>query len=105
MECLGYITTSNIEEARKIGTALVDKKLAACANILPGMESIYRWEGKIENATECILIVKTGDTCQDEVVKLVESMHSYDTPCVLWIPIQGGAEKYLEWLRSNLKSR
>jgi periplasmic divalent cation tolerance protein len=95
-----YITTYDKKEARKIGRTLVEEKLAACANIIDGMESIYRWKGKIEEARECILIAKTPYHNVDALTERVKEMHSYDCPCVISLQLaeQEGNEAYRQWL-------
>jgi periplasmic divalent cation tolerance protein len=98
-----YITTPTIEEARRIGKAAVEAKLAACANILPQMESIYHWAGKTEESKECVLLLKTKDKMFDRLKDFVLSTHSYDCPCVVALPITQGAAPYFEWLENSLK--
>ncbi|MDX1590809.1 MAG: divalent-cation tolerance protein CutA [Balneolaceae bacterium] len=102
---LVYITTSDREEARKIGKELVQNKLAACVNILDNMESIYPWEGKIQTDSECILIAKTTYSNMAALTKRVKELHSYDVPCVIGINLaeQEGNEDYLNWLMSSVK--
>ena len=78
-----YITTENKAEAQKIGKHLVEKRLAACVNILDGMQSFYWWEGKIDEGHEAVLIAKTKQTLFDALVQEVKSVHSYSCPCVL----------------------
>lgn len=98
-----YITTENQDEASSIGSVLVEKKLAACVNIIPGMQSIYRWKGKVEKANETILIVKTHSSQIKTITELVKSMHSYSCPCIVTLPIAEGEgnEDYLEWLKAE----
>lgn len=96
-----YVTCPSTEEARKIGYALVEQKLAACANVLPGMESCYRWQGKIETANEAILILKTGKGRVAEVVARVGELHSYSVPCVVELPVLSGNPAYLDWIRAE----
>lgn len=95
-----YITTKDRDEARKIGHALVEEKLAACVNILDGMESIYRWKGNVETESECVLIAKTTYSNVGRLTKRVKELHSYDVPCVTSINLaeQEGNEEYLDWL-------
>lgn len=95
---LAYITTKNIAEAKRIGKRLVEERLAACVNILPGMQSIYRWQGKIESTRECVLIVKTRATLVRKLTARVTQLHSYTCPCVLILPISGGHDVFLKWL-------
>ena len=93
-----YITTPSVEEARHIGKILVEEKLAACANILPGMESLYRWEGKMESATETVLIAKTRSEKRAALQSRVLELHSYDCPCIVFLPLTGGNPAYLQWI-------
>lgn len=101
-----YITTSNRDEAKKIGTALVEEKLAACVNIMDGMESIYRWENKIETDKEAVLICKTSYSNVHELTKRVKELHSYDVPCIISFNIaeQEGNEDYLDWISRSVKN-
>jgi periplasmic divalent cation tolerance protein len=93
-----YITTSGKEEARLIGQAIVDEKLAACANIIDGMESIYRWEGKVVQDQETVLIAKTTRIRLGELEARVQELHSYEVPCIVAMPIGYGSSEYLEWV-------
>jgi periplasmic divalent cation tolerance protein len=100
-DCLSvYITTPTRAEAKKIAHVLVEENLAACANIFFGMQSIFRWQGKVEHAEECALIVKIRSDKFDAIQKHVAEMHSYDCPCVVAWPIVAGSDKYIEWLRN-----
>jgi periplasmic divalent cation tolerance protein len=93
-----YMTTSSLDQARVIGRRLVEARLAACANILPGMESIYHWQGKIETALETVLIAKTRAVLVDQLTAMVKELHTYDCPCVVALPITAGNPAYLRWL-------
>lgn len=95
-----YITTGSLEEARKIGKALVEEKLAACANIISGMESVYHWKGKIEKDKETILICKTTYSNVRKLTQRVKELHSYEVPCVVSLNVseQEGNEQYLDWI-------
>jgi len=95
-----YITTSDRDEARTIGRAIVEKRLAACVNIVDGMESIYHWKGQIETANECILIAKTPYHNVSNLTALVKELHSYENPAIVSITLteQEGNEDYLMWL-------
>ena len=90
------------EEATRIASALVEERLAACVNILPGMQSIYRWHGVIERAGELLLLIKTTEAQLAALRVRIEALHSYDTPEVIALPIAGGSERYLAWLREQL---
>mgnify|MGYP003579775346 CR=1 FL=1 len=93
-----YITASSVDEAAMIGRALVEERLAACVNILPGMRSIYRWQGAIESADEVVLIAKSRSALVTALVARVRQLHSYDVPCVVSLPILDGNPDYLQWL-------
>jgi periplasmic divalent cation tolerance protein len=93
-----YITASKVEEARKIGTALVESRLAACANIMPGLESIYWWQGQVVQDREVLLVVKTRAELVDDAIAMVKDLHSYTCPCVVALPITAGNPAYLRWL-------
>lgn len=97
---LVYVTTKDREEARTIGTALVQEKLAACANILDGMESIYRWEGKVASGQESVLILKTTYNNLTKLTQRVKELHSYDVPAIVSINLaeQEGNAEYLNWV-------
>jgi periplasmic divalent cation tolerance protein len=94
------ITTGNEEEAHKIAELLVKEKKAACVNIVPGVDSRFRWKGKIDSARESLLLVKTRASLFPEIVSLVKETHSYEVPEIIALPIIGGSEEYLEWLDS-----
>ncbi len=100
-----YITTANKKEAQHIGRTLVEEKLAACANILDGMESIYSWKGEIQEDQECVLIIKTHYSRVRTITRRVKEMHSYDVPCVISLTIteDEGNEEYLDWLEETSK--
>lgn len=104
---LVYITTKNKKEAKTIGKALVEKRLAACVNIIDGMESIYRWEGEIEEAKECVLIAKTPYHNVKELTDQVLEMHSYDCPCIISLQLteQEGNQEYQHWILKNTKKQ
>ncbi len=93
-----YMTTPTREMASTIGRALVENHMAACVNIIDGMTSIYRWEGKIEEDGETILVAKTVQDQLDDLKNVVESMHPAKTPCIVAWPIENGSESYLNWL-------
>lgn len=93
-----YITAADADEARKIGRDLVAQRLAACANILPGITSIYRWQGEVAEDGEIAMIVKTRRELIDAVVDRVRTLHSYDCPCVVALPVQGGNPEFLKWI-------
>ncbi|MFO7995625.1 MAG: divalent-cation tolerance protein CutA [Dehalococcoidia bacterium] len=92
------ITTSGEEEAHKIAELLVDRKKAACVNIVPRVNSLFRWEGQLESAQESLMIVKTKASLFPEIVDLVKGAHSYEVPEIIALPIAAGSEDYLKWL-------
>ena len=98
---LVYITTENRAEAEKIGGMLVERRLAACANIIEGMRSIFWWEDKLDQAEETILIIKTKEKLVGPLTESVVAAHSYDCPCVVAIPIVGGNPEFIEWINEE----
>ncbi|HSE30393.1 MAG TPA: divalent-cation tolerance protein CutA [Pyrinomonadaceae bacterium] len=92
------ITAPNREEAIRLADMLVGAHLAACVQILPEMESVYRWQGRIEREPEFLLIVKTTRARFEELEREVRALHSYDTPEIVALPIVAGSEPYLRWL-------
>ena len=96
-----YITAGSLDEAKALGRALVEARLAACANVLPGITPIYWWEGKVEEGSEVALIAKTRSELVDRVVELVKARHSYDCPCVVAIPITAGNPAFLDWISAE----
>lgn len=97
------VSCGKLSEARRIARAVVEKRVAACANIsLAPVESVYRWKGKIELAREYLLIMKTVTARLPELRRLVEDMHSYEVPEFVALPIVGGSDKYLRWLAEGV---
>ena len=94
------MTASSGEEATRLAEMLVGAHLAACVQILPEMESVYRWEGKIERQSEVLLIAKTTQAKFAEIDREVRALHSYETPEIVALPITGGSAPYLSWLKS-----
>ena len=98
-----YITTAKVEEARRIGKALVDERLAACANIVPGLESIYRWQGEVVEDKEILLVLKTRAELVEAAIAKVKELHSYTCPCIVALPILTGNPAYLDWLGAETR--
>lgn len=96
-----FMTASNGEEAARLADMLVGAHLAACVQILPEMESVYRWQGKIERAPEVLLLAKTTKSKFEELEREVRALHSYDTPEIIAVPVVAGSAPYLDWLRSG----
>lgn len=94
-----FITTSNEDEASKIARTLVESKLAACVNIVRNLRSIYRWQGKIEDESEILMIVKTQKRLFQSLAQKVREMHSYTVPEIIAMPVIEGSEDYLKWLK------
>ena len=92
------ITAGSEEEAHKIAESLVNGKKAACVNIVPRVDSLFRWEGKLDSARESLLLVKTKASLFSEIVEMVKRMHSYEVPEIIALPIIAGNEDYLKWL-------
>ena len=96
-----YVTAGDTAEAERIGEAAVDERLAACANVLEGMRSIFRWQGSVQKGREVILILKTrADLLEDLKARIVE-LHSYELPCIVALPITDGHAPFLEWIASE----
>jgi periplasmic divalent cation tolerance protein len=99
-----YMTASGPEEAQKIGRELVTTGLAACVNILPRMNSIYVWEGKLEEASEVVMIAKTTAERIPELIDRVKALHSYSCPCIVSLAVEGGYPPFLEWVSESVKN-
>jgi periplasmic divalent cation tolerance protein len=99
---LAYITCPDAEDAERIGRILVEERLAACINLLPGMRSLYRWQGAIECASEVVLIAKTTVARCPALLERVRALHRHSVPCVLFLPVAGGNPAFLQWLRDGV---
>ena len=95
-------TAATPEEAARLGRALVEERLAACATVIPGAQSIYRWEGEVETTAECVLLLKTGPEQVSALETRLRALHSYQTPEFLVLRVEGGSADYLEWMNANL---
>jgi periplasmic divalent cation tolerance protein len=93
-----YTTYPSLVEAERAGQALVERRLAACVNILPGMVSLYRWQGAIERGNEVVMIIKTRASLAEAVRGAVKDMHSYTTPAILVIPLESVERDYHSWI-------
>ncbi len=98
-----YMTADSREEARKIGRELVTSGLAACVNILDNMNSLYLWEDQLQDDTEVVMIAKTTEAQVSLLVEKVKSLHSYDCPCIVSLPVTGGYEPFLDWIAGQVK--
>lgn len=99
-----YITAPDSETARHLASTLVRERLCACANILDRMESFYWWEGKVDHAQECALVVKTTEERYPALEKRVLDLHPYDTPCIVALPLVKGAAPFLQWITDETRS-
>ena len=99
-----YMTAGSPEEARKIGRVLVEKKLAACVNLIEGMYSLYQWNGEMQEDRETVMIAKTRHELVGELTRTVKSLHSYDCACILELPVHGGNPEFLNWIRTETDS-
>ncbi len=95
-------TVSSLEEGRRLARELVDQRLAACVNLIPKVESIYRWQGAVESAEEVLLVMKTTPVRFAELRDKIAELHSYDVPEILALPVTDGSAAYLEWLSGQL---
>ena len=94
----------DLEAARRIANALVEQHLAACVSVLPAVESVYRWQEKIESANEALLLIKTTSDRFRPIQEKILELHSYDTPEIIALPVVAGLEKYLRWLGEQVSS-
>jgi periplasmic divalent cation tolerance protein len=98
-------TAGSEEEAKKIAHALVERRLAACVNIVRRIQSVYRWEGKVESAEEWLLFAKTAKDREEGVKSAIKELHSYKVPECLVIAIDGGSKEYLHWISESVASK
>lgn len=92
------VTAPTMDEAERIGKAVVTERLAACANLVPGVRSIYRWQDAIQDDAEILLLIKTSASLFSELTHRIVELHSYETPEVLALPSVAGSAAYLQWL-------
>ncbi len=95
-------TTADVEEARRLGRTLVEERLAACATLVPAVQSIYRWQGAIETSNETLLLLKTTGDQLAALEARLHALHSYQTPEFLVLPVEAASRGYLEWLQDSL---
>jgi len=98
-----YTTFPSLVEAEKAGKALVEDRLAACVNILPGMISHYRWQGAVERAEEAVMLIKTRASLAEGVRAAVKASHAYETPAILVLPIESVDDSYFAWIMDSTK--
>jgi len=97
-----FITCANKNAAKKIAAGLISAKLAACVNIIEGLDSLFWWKNKVDHASEVLLIVKSRKTKLTRIIKKVKSLHSYSTPEIIALPIIAGDKDYLNWINDSL---
>jgi len=97
------VTTDGEEEAKKIAELLVDKKKAACVNIVPRVNSTFWWQGEIDSAHECLLVIKSKASLLPKITDLIKGMHSYEVPEIIALPIIGGNDDYLKWIDNEVQ--
>src|SRR5699024_5179154 len=95
---LVYVTCPDDTIARRIATRPVEERSAACVNIVPALESVYRWQGEVETASESLLIIKTRKTCLQRIQACLDEVHPDELPELVAVPIQGGTTRYLDWV-------
>jgi len=98
---LALSTFPDAEVARRISNQLVSERFAACANILPSVESIYRWKGEIESGNETLVFFKVSEDGQSAFQEKLRSLHPYDVPEIIFVPVAGGLQEYLQWVSEN----
>ena len=99
--CVVLTTAGSSDEAKKIAQELVERRLASCVNIIPQIQSVYRWQGQVESAEEWLLLIKTRSRRFDEVRDAIEALHSYELPECIMLEIAEGDKAYLDWLAKN----
>ena len=98
-------TAGSAEEAERIATAVVEERLAACANVLPGVTSIYRWEGSVQRDAETLVVLKTTADSVEALTRRIAQIHPYDVPEVIALPVREGHGPYLDWVAAEVGSR
>ncbi|PSS19590.1 Protein CutA like [Actinidia chinensis var. chinensis] len=98
-----YVTVPNKEAGKKLAESLVKEKLAACVNRVPGIESVYQWQGEVQTDSEELLIIKTRESLLEALKEHVKANHEYEVPEVIAIPIIGGSIPYLEWIKNSTR--
>jgi len=98
------VTAGSLKEARKIALELVERRLAACVNLMGPLESVYEWQGKIERSRERLLLIKTSRELFHEVETAICKLHSYSTPEIICLPIVDGSRDYLDWVANSIKA-
>jgi len=97
----GYITVSKKAEAKEIVSILLEEGLIACANIIPGVESYFVWDGEIQKENELVVIIKTRQKNEEKIVRLIKQVHSYEVPCIVFGSIDYGNQEFLQWVNKS----
>jgi periplasmic divalent cation tolerance protein len=100
---LAFSTCGSAEEAAKIARALVESRAAACVNVVPGLHSVYRWKGSVEEASEWLLVIKTTRERFEFVRTQLRELHSYELPELVALPVVDGLESYLDWISASVE--
>jgi periplasmic divalent cation tolerance protein len=100
-ETVTLVSCRNLAQARRIASALVEERLAACVNVVPRVTSVYRWKGKVEEARESLLVIKSRAALSKRLVARVRALHSYSLPEIVTLPISSGSPDYLRWVRES----
>lgn len=103
--CVVFVTAGSQPEARRIARALLEQRLVACVNIVPGVESHYWWEGKMDHAREWLLVMKTRRSRFRAVERAVKQLHSYQVPEIIALPLSAGQADYLRWIDASLSAQ
>jgi len=99
-----YVTVPNLEEGKRIARVLVEKKIVACVNIIKDIYSIYRWKDKVEENDEVLLIIKTSERNSEELIKLINEIHSYEVPECIGVKIEKGSTLYIDWINEVISN-
>ena len=100
--CFIYTTLPDTKAAENLARHLLSLKLIACANLLPEMKSFYEWKGKLNQDSECLLLLKTCKSLYKKVEKEIQSKHPYECPCILQLPVTSGSEAFLKWIQDSV---
>lgn len=101
---LVYVTVASEADAKALAQTVVSERLAACANIIPHMTSVYRWKGAMQHDPEVVVLFKTSSARLDQLTRRVLELHSYETPCVLALPVVAGAQAFIDWIAEETDS-
>ncbi len=102
---LVYMTAADTDEAERIGRVLVERRLAACVNILAPVRSLYWWDGAVRNEQETAFVAKTAEDRLDALITAVQETHGYDVPCIVALPLEGGSVEFLDWIVDTTRPR